>query len=389
MALTKCPECGNEVSSKTTACPHCGYPLVSVEDGAPAQALSSHEQDVQNGASASAASAAATDGPTVTAGARIAANDQSKAVGQIGKERGSGGRTMAVLRWTLVAGAAVMMGVGGLLFWQRSSASRNKREGIVPARSVNEARSGAEDGGAYGGRDRALLRLGLVRSSAEKGDAAAQRQLGVIFADGDGVTKDLVEAVKWYRKAADQGDAFAQFNLGVCYESGADVAKNQIEAVKWYRKAAEQGTARAQFNLGVCYDKGEGVNQDPAEAVKWYRRAAEQGSADAQINLGRMYAYGDGVNQDPAEGVKWFRKAAEQGDADAQFMLGYIYFSSMGVTKNDLEALAWLNVSAASGNVRAAKYRDILESAVGPQAVLEAQQRSREILRTIEASRAR
>ena len=27
MALTKCPECGKEVSSKAVACPHCGFPL--------------------------------------------------------------------------------------------------------------------------------------------------------------------------------------------------------------------------------------------------------------------------------------------------------------------------------------------------------------------------
>lgn len=29
MALIKCPECGNEVSSSATSCPHCGYPIAS------------------------------------------------------------------------------------------------------------------------------------------------------------------------------------------------------------------------------------------------------------------------------------------------------------------------------------------------------------------------
>lgn len=27
MALTKCPECGKEVSTLASTCPHCGYPL--------------------------------------------------------------------------------------------------------------------------------------------------------------------------------------------------------------------------------------------------------------------------------------------------------------------------------------------------------------------------
>ena len=80
--------------------------------------------------------------------------------------------------------------------------------------------------------------------------------LGVCYADGRGVAKDEVEAVKWYRKAAEQNDAEAQFNLGVCYANGQGVAKNEAEAVKWYRKAAEQNHAEAQYNLGVCYDNG-------------------------------------------------------------------------------------------------------------------------------------
>jgi DNA-directed RNA polymerase subunit RPC12/RpoP len=28
MALTKCPECGKDVSSQASGCPHCGFPLV-------------------------------------------------------------------------------------------------------------------------------------------------------------------------------------------------------------------------------------------------------------------------------------------------------------------------------------------------------------------------
>ena len=67
--------------------------------------------------------------------------------------------------------------------------------------------------------------------------------------------QDYAEAVKWYRKAADQGDAAAQFNLGVMYATGQGVPQDYAEAVKWYRKAAEQGHAGAQYNLGVMYDQ--------------------------------------------------------------------------------------------------------------------------------------
>ena len=63
------------------------------------------------------------------------------------------------------------------------------------------------------------------------------------------------------RKAAEQGFAVAQWMLGNAYYdgSGEGVVKDHVEAVKWYRKAAEQGLAEAQNNLGNAYDLGEGV----------------------------------------------------------------------------------------------------------------------------------
>ena len=87
------------------------------------------------------------------------------------------------------------------------------------------------------------------------------------------------------RHAAEHGYARAQFNLGVRYENGLGVSKDMGEAVKWYRKAAEQGNAVAQFNLGRCYAHGEGVNEDMTEAVKWFRAAAEQGDENAKVLL--------------------------------------------------------------------------------------------------------
>jgi TPR repeat protein len=67
----------------------------------------------------------------------------------------------------------------------------------------------------------------------------------------------------------------------VCFDNGDGVTKNPVEAVKWYHKAAEQGNIMAQLSLGVCFMKGQGVAKDSVEAVKWYHKAAEQGNADA------------------------------------------------------------------------------------------------------------
>ncbi len=68
-------------------------------------------------------------------------------------------------------------------------------------------------------------------------------------------------------------------------EYSKGVSRDAVEAVRWYRMAANQGIAGAQSNLGECYRNGEGVRKDAVEAVRWYRMAADQGDAHAQINL--------------------------------------------------------------------------------------------------------
>ena len=50
---------------------------------------------------------------------------------------------------------------------------------------------------------------------------------------------------------AGQGDADAQYELGIMYAEGRDVPQNDAVAFAWYRQAAEQGVAAAQFNVGL------------------------------------------------------------------------------------------------------------------------------------------
>ena len=86
--------------------------------------------------------------------------------------------------------------------------------------------------------------------------------------------------MKWYRLAAEQGNAYGQFNLGVMYANGQGVVQDNAEAVKLYRLAAEQGYASAQFNLGGMYGDGQGVIQDNVMAHMWLNIAAANGAAN-------------------------------------------------------------------------------------------------------------
>ena len=53
-----------------------------------------------------------------------------------------------------------------------------------------------------------------------------------------GVPQDNEAAVSWYRKAAEQGLAEAQYNLGVMYANGDGVAQDYAAAHMWFNLAA-------------------------------------------------------------------------------------------------------------------------------------------------------
>ena len=211
-----------------------------------------------------------------------------------------------------------------------------------------------------------------LRKAADQGDAAAQFNLGWMYAYGDGVPQDYAQSLVWYRKAAEQGHAGAQHNLGVMYRDGHGVPQDYAQALVWLRKAADQGDAHAQDNLGWMYAQGLGVAQDCAQAVAWYRKAAsynqgffgaqnnlgvmyrDEGQYGAQNNLGWMYVHGRGVPLDYAHALIWLRKAAEQGYADAQNNLGVMYRDgSHGVPEDYAQALVWCLKAADQGNADA------------------------------------
>ena len=233
--------------------------------------------------------------------------------------------------------------------------------------------------------------LTVLAQQAEQGNAEAQSALGILFANGEGVQRDDLRAVQWFRKAAEQGNAMAQSNLGFMYNRGRGVPQDYAQAVVWWRKAAEQGHADAQYNLGVCYREGEGVTKDDAQAAQWYRKAAEQGDARAQSNLGFMYDNGRGIPQDYEQAVVWYRRAAEQGAAMAQHNLGSMYELGQGVRQDYIEAYRWLSLAASLDSspeaLHYAEARDALAQRMASAQITDAEKRASEWMAAFERRR--
>ena len=89
-------------------------------------------------------------------------------------------------------------------------------------------------------------------------------------------------AVDLFQRAAERGVARAQYNLGVMHANGQGVTADDAGALKWYQLAADQGHAKAQNNLGVLYSESDTVPQDKVAALMWFILAEAQGFEGAK-----------------------------------------------------------------------------------------------------------
>lgn len=123
---------------------------------------------------------------------------------------------------------------------------------------------------------------------------------------------------------ANHGDANAQNNLGVMYAEGQGVPQNYEQAAIWFTKAANQGITGAQFNLGLMYSEGLGVPKDDKQAAVLFTKVANTGHADTQFGLALMYAEGRGVIRNYRQAFIWASLAATGGNKDASIFRDHI-----------------------------------------------------------------
>jgi hypothetical protein len=193
------------------------------------------------------------------------------------------------------------------------------------------------------------------KAAADAGQAEAQFDVGVLYAQGLGVRRDLTEAAYWYRKSAEQGNAEAEFALGQMYSRGWGIPRDEADAMRWLQMAnsvESDGPPTDWANVA-----GYGMPEDPERAAFWYRLAADKGHPEAQYYLARLYSSGKGVKKDEEQAARWVSASAAQGYASAQENLGERYANGNGVPKDDKRAYFWLTLAFLHGDKSGAKLR--------------------------------
>lgn len=149
----------------------------------------------------------------------------------------------------------------------------------------------------------------VLRRAADAGHAQAQALLASIL---DAADQDD-EAVAYYRKAAAVGNLDGIFGLGTMFAAGEGVAKNVVEARKLYIRAAEAGHKPAIAALAAGYIHGdlgipEGDRKGP-EALKWIMQAAEDGFVTAiEVLEGAYRAGGYGLTVNIAKADEYRKR---------------------------------------------------------------------------------
>lgn len=87
--------------------------------------------------------------------------------------------------------------------------------------------------------------------------------------------QQMKDGMKRLVLAAERGDAAAQFNLGIMYagrldDNGNPVAPDRALAMTWLRKAAEQGLPRAQSRLAVLLAEQPSTTESDVSACAWF-----------------------------------------------------------------------------------------------------------------------
>jgi TPR repeat protein len=128
--------------------------------------------------------------------------------------------------------------------------------------------------------------LVLVAAGAYFGLQRLQREGRAV---DDGVVEfkkgNYESAVRMLTPYADKGNKAAELNVGLAYAFGLGVARNRERAHTLFRDSLGKKSPDTCLWVAKSFEAGDGVGKDAAEALAWYHIAAADGSREAAEHL--------------------------------------------------------------------------------------------------------
>ena len=183
---------------------------------------------------------------------------------------------------------------------------------------------------------------------------------------------DYDTAITIWQSLARENHTPSQIALAIAYLEGNGVEKDLTEAMNWFLKAAEAGDVQSMFNLGAAHWKGDGARQSYAEAVDWWEKAAAANHPDAQFNLGLTYYFGKGAEKDLEKALKWISQAAVNDQGSAKEFVDQVrleYENTLLVNKEN-SVTQHNNISQSATDIAEPESKDASTTAAQPKEVL-------------------
>ena len=179
--------------------------------------------------------------------------------------------------------------------------------------------------------------------------------LGTLFAEGDGVERDEVQAGEYFRSAFTQAIYWSTLGtVPVGYLSGEvptigepsrETLKREFEEAQ---SKAEAGDPKAEFELGRIYYNGKGVRPDASNGFRWTERAANAGYGPAIYAIAIGYVRNPKV-RDYAKAEALFRQIADVNPY-GKFALAYLLTENVQGNKSDAERAEGVALMIAAAN---------------------------------------
>lgn len=230
--------------------------------------------------------------------------------------------------------------------------------------------------------------------------------LGVIYEEGlFGIVRDKDLAFKNFQQSAQLNCPYGTFKLAQCFEKGNGVRKNIKQALYFYRCAAKLGSIEALHTFGTillqnnftgeyseevglvylklaakkaskkypyaCFDYSRYVEHnlsigkgfyDHFFCFDTYLKGATLDCSNSQFKIAEAYENGDlGVERSISDAIKWFKRAATLGHPEALLKIADYVLYKKELYPEDIELVySYALKSLIAENCRAAKYISIL-----------------------------
>ena len=202
------------------------------------------------------------------------------------------------------------------------------------------------------------------KEAADAGQAEAQFDLGVLYAQGKGVLRDLTTAERWYRKSADQGNAEAEFALGQMYSRGWGVPARRGGRSPLVSNGQRAGLRRSRHGL-VADRRLRGATGSEAGCLL-VREGRTKGPRRGAVQPGPPVCHRQRRAHDEEQAVRWVRASASQGFPPAQAALGTRYANGLGIQQDTKRAYFWLTLAYLHGEKNVEKVRSAQAAKLSP-----------------------